>query len=125
MTRSSFWTREGRGITLATAIAVVGTGVALVGSRDVQRGNASESEARALYDQALVAQRQARYRDAREGYLRALAVDPRMADARYNLAVLTHAAGADDEARHDLEALTAAAPDDPRIPGLRASLAKP
>jgi len=35
--------------------------------------------------------------DAREGYLRALAMDPKMVDARYNLAVLTQGVGADDE----------------------------
>jgi tetratricopeptide (TPR) repeat protein len=81
-------------------------------------------DARVLYDQALVAQKQGRYRDAREGYLRALAVDPKMADARYNLVVLTHAAGADDEARHHLDLLAAIAPGDARLVALRASLSR-
>ena len=81
-------------------------------------------DAHAAYDQALVAQTQGRYRDAREGYLRALSIDPKMADARYNLALLTHGAGADDEARHHLEMLATIAPDDARLPALRATLAK-
>jgi Flp pilus assembly protein TadD len=82
------------------------------------------SNARVVYDVALVAQNQGRYREAREGYLKALSIDPKMVDARYNLAVLTHAAGADDEARHHLDALAAIAPGDPRIAGLRAMLAQ-
>jgi tetratricopeptide (TPR) repeat protein len=81
-------------------------------------------DARAAFDVALVAQKQGRYRDAREGYLRALSIDPKMVDARYNLALLAHGVGADDEARHDLNALVDIAPDDPRIPGLRAMLAR-
>jgi tetratricopeptide (TPR) repeat protein len=89
-----------------------------------QAARLAPDDARVAYDQALVAQSEARYREAREGYLRALSLDPKMADARYNLAVLTHGAGADDEARHNLDELAAIAPDDPRIAPLRAMLVK-
>jgi tetratricopeptide (TPR) repeat protein len=63
------------------------------------------------------------YRQAREAFLHALALDPKLVDARYQLAVLTITAKAYDEARHDVDELAAIAPDDPRIPGLRAALA--
>jgi tetratricopeptide (TPR) repeat protein len=89
-----------------------------------QAARLAPDDARVAYDQALVAQSESRYREARESYLRALSLDPKMADARYNLAILTHGAGADDEARHDLEELAAIAPNDPRIPALRAILVK-
>jgi tetratricopeptide (TPR) repeat protein len=77
---------------------------------------------RAVFDAAVIAQRQGRYHDAREGYLRALAIDPKMADARYNLVVLTRAGNADGEARHHLHELEAIAPKDPRIAALKAAL---
>ena len=98
-------------------------GVLLLGSGDLDGAaaafeavlRASPADARATYDLALVAQRRGRYRDAREGYLRALALNPGLVDARYNLVVLTHAGGFDDEARHHLDKLIAA---DPRYPGI-------
>ncbi len=88
---------------------------------------ASEPEnAPANYDLALVAHRKNRYRDAREGYLRALKLDPTYLDARYNLVLLTHDAGADQEASHHLDELRKAAPNDARIDGLaRALSARP
>jgi tetratricopeptide (TPR) repeat protein len=82
----------------------------------------SPTDARAAFDAAVIAQQQGRYHDAREGYLKALSLDPKMADARYNLVILTHARNADDEARHHLAELKAIAPNDPRIPGLEAQL---
>ena len=80
------------------------------------------NDARTVFDAAVIAQQQGRYHDAREGYLRALALDPKMSDARYNLVILTHARNADDEARHHLSELKSIAPNDPRIPGLEAQL---
>jgi tetratricopeptide (TPR) repeat protein len=82
------------------------------------------SDARTAFNVALVAQKQGRFRDAREGYLRALALDPKMADARYNLVLLTHGVGANDEANHDLDELERIAPDDARIGALRATLGR-
>jgi tetratricopeptide (TPR) repeat protein len=64
----------------------------------------------ARYNFALVAQKQNRYRDAREGYLAVLRASPRELDARYNLALLVHSAGANAESRHHLEKLKAIAP---------------
>ncbi len=78
----------------------------------------------AVYDNALVAQHRNRYHDAREGYLHALRIDPTFADARYNLVGLTLNAGAVAEAQHHLDELVARHPTDPRLPALRAALAR-
>ena len=78
-----------------------------------------------VYNLALIADRAHRYQDAREGYLAALRLDPNLADARYNLAVLTARAGVAGEARHNLEELQRIAPTDPRIPSLRQALGPP
>jgi Flp pilus assembly protein TadD len=78
-----------------------------------------------VLETAETAQRQGRFHDAREGYLNALALDPTLADARYNLAILTHSAGANEEASHDLAELEKIAPGDPRIAQLKALLNKP
>jgi Flp pilus assembly protein TadD len=80
---------------------------------------------RATYDLALVADRRQQFHDAREGYLRALRLDPTMADARVNLAVLTYSRGAVDEAQHHVEELLKIAPNDARIPSLFQMLSKP
>lgn len=80
----------------------------------------------ALYNLALLAQIQNRYREAREGYLKVLQVAPKHADSRYNLGVLTHSVGALDETRHNLEQLKAiVAADDERVKKLEALLAGP
>jgi tetratricopeptide (TPR) repeat protein len=80
------------------------------------------ADPRVAFDLGIVEQGEHHYREAREAYLRALSLDPRMADARYQLAVLTHGVQADDEARHHLDELAAIAPNDPRIAPLRATL---
>jgi len=80
----------------------------------------------ALYNLALTAQIQNRYRDAREGYLHVLRVAPKNADARYNLGVLTHSVGATAEAKHHLEELEKIAPpDDQRVKKLKKLLTQP
>jgi tetratricopeptide (TPR) repeat protein len=76
-----------------------------------------------IYDQALVAQKLGEYHAAREGYLRVLALDRTSMDARYNLVVLTHGAGADAEARHHVDEMAKISPGDSRIPLLRTLLA--
>lgn len=87
-----------------------------------QAERVSPREARVLLDRGVLEQGEHHYREAREAYLQALKLDPNMADARYNLAVLTHSVKADDEARHNLDELVAIAPSDPRIPQLREML---
>jgi Flp pilus assembly protein TadD len=82
----------------------------------------STNDAQAAFEAGVAAQKLGRFHDAREAYLRALALDPAQVDARYNLAVLTHGVGADDEARHHLQELESVAPQDRRIAGLRAAL---
>lgn len=77
----------------------------------------------AVYDLALIADRQGHYHDAREGYLSALVLDPNMVDARYNLALLTLHAGSLGEAGHDADELARVNPGDPRLVGLRQSIA--
>jgi Flp pilus assembly protein TadD len=79
----------------------------------------------ATYDHALVADRQQRYHDAREGYLHALALDPTNAEARYNLVVLTHAHGATLEAQHHVDEFAAKHPNDARLITLRQIVATP
>ncbi len=86
---------------------------------------AQPSSAQATYDLALIAQKKNQYRDAREGYLRALKLDPQMADARYNLVVLTRDLGATLEAQHHVDEFVAAYPNDPRILALRMLVATP
>jgi Flp pilus assembly protein TadD len=76
----------------------------------------------ATYDLALTAERLGHYREAREGYLATLQLDPSFVEARYNLAVLLFRAGARDEAMHALDELTRIAPGDPRLPELRRTL---
>jgi tetratricopeptide (TPR) repeat protein len=94
---------------------VLGGGILLHARRP-----AGPDPARAAFERALAAQQMGRFHEAREGYLRALALDPNLADARYQLALLTHAANAQDESRHDLAELERIAPGDPRISSLRA-----
>jgi hypothetical protein len=62
------------------------------------------------YNLAWLAHRQNRYHHAREGYLATLRADSHHLDARYNLALLVHTAGATLEAKHHLEQLKAVAP---------------
>lgn len=77
------------------------------------------------YDLGVLAQSAHDYNTARTAYLRALAIDPKLADARYNLAELTHSVGANDEAAHHVDELAKISPNDPRVPALRAKLAAP
>jgi Flp pilus assembly protein TadD len=83
------------------------------------------SNVQATYDHALVADRQQRYHDAREGYLRTLALEPGNADARYNLVVLTHAHGASLEAQHHVDEFALKHPNDGRVLALRQLVATP
>jgi tetratricopeptide (TPR) repeat protein len=78
------------------------------------------SDVAALFDLALVDQAENRYHFAREGYLKVLRLEPRQLDARYNLAVLTNAAGARAEAEHHVAEFEKAAPrGDTRVAALR------
>lgn len=79
----------------------------------------------ALFDSALVADRQHRYGEARSAYLRVLALDPRRKEARHHLGVMAHGIGAENEARHHLEKLELMAPGDPLVADLRSVLATP
>lgn len=85
--------------------------------------SADPASVQAVYDLALIAQRRDQYREAREGYLRTLRMDPNLSDARYNLVVLTHDHGATLEAQHHVDEFAKAYPNDPRIATLRGILA--
>ncbi|MFZ5891382.1 MAG: tetratricopeptide repeat protein [Myxococcota bacterium] len=78
----------------------------------------------ALANLGLVAQRQNRYLDARETYLKVTRLDPRHKDARYNLALLTQSVGARAEAEHHLTKFEKIAPNDERLPRLRTLIAQ-
>ncbi|WP_420894956.1 tetratricopeptide repeat protein [Sorangium cellulosum] len=67
-----------------------------------------------LYNLALIDDKRGDYNGAREGYLAALKADPRNADARYNLALLTFRAGIVEESRHHARKFLEAFPEDPR-----------
>src|SRR5206468_2573390 len=71
------------------------------------------------------AQRQNRYTDARELYLKVANLDPSHRNSRYNLAIMAHSVGANDEAQHHLAKFESIAPGDERIPKLRALLGTP
>lgn len=79
----------------------------------------------ALYNLALVRQRQNRYLEAREGYLKVLRLRPAHAGARFNLGVFAHSIGAKEEAQHHLAKLRASAPNSPLVAQLEALLARP
>lgn len=111
-----------RGLVLAAAVAIIGVAAARTLPPRLAAPHSASNDARDVFAAALAAERRGSYHEAREGYLRALSLDPKMADARYQLALLTHAARADEEARYNLEQLEAIAPNDPRLPGLRATL---
>jgi tetratricopeptide (TPR) repeat protein len=71
-------------------------------------------DADATYDLALLADRVNDYNGAREGYLRALDLDPHKSDARYNLALLTLRQGVLAESQHHAQRFVESYPDDPR-----------
>jgi tetratricopeptide (TPR) repeat protein len=79
----------------------------------------------ALFNLALVAQRQNRYTEARELYLKVANLDPTHKNSRYNLAIMAHSIGANDEANHHLAKFESIAPGDERLPKLKALLASP
>ncbi|MBI5513982.1 MAG: tetratricopeptide repeat protein [Deltaproteobacteria bacterium] len=82
----------------------------------------SRDEAGALHGLGLLAERQGRYNDAREAFLRALAASPGGREPRMHLARLTASAGARDEALHHLEVLLREHPGDPEALALRREL---
>jgi len=103
----------------------------LAGALAIARGELSEAhtwlaplarqnpvDPRVAYNLALVADRQGDYNAAREGYLRALRADGKMAEARYNVALLTWRAGVMKEAHHHASRFLDAFPADPRGPEL-------
>jgi tetratricopeptide (TPR) repeat protein len=80
----------------------------------------------AVFNMAVLHQRRNSYDLARQGYLKALALNPTHLDARYNLVLLTLGAGAGDEARHHYTKLTASAgASDPRVVRLADRFAVP
>jgi tetratricopeptide (TPR) repeat protein len=83
---------------------------------------ADPENARALYNRGVIAQRQGDYNVARTSYLGALGSDPSMADARYNLALLTWTNRVTDEARHHVAKFKEGWPADPRVAKLEAML---
>jgi superkiller protein 3 len=118
----------GRGIPAELLLGIVLYGEGDLGGADVQFQHVlaeNPMSAQATYDHALVADRQSRYHDAREGYLRALQLDPKNADARYNLTIMTHTHGATMEAKHHLDVFAATFPGDARIAQLTQALAVP
>lgn len=87
---------------------------------------ADAQNARARLIVARIADTRDHYRDAREGYFRALELRPDFVEARYRLAKLVYRAGARDEARHHLEKLRGVAPPgDPRLLELEQALSRP
>jgi tetratricopeptide (TPR) repeat protein len=82
-----------------------------------------------VFRSAVAAQEADHYRGAREGFLKTLRIEPKHIEARYRLALITHAIGAKAESANHVEKLKKIAPlDDPRVSRaaqLRSSSAKP
>jgi Flp pilus assembly protein TadD len=76
----------------------------------------------AVYNLAVIGDREGNYNQAREGYLKALKLRPAMANARYNLALLTLRNGFAEEAKNHIRRFVEAFPDDPRRAGLEARM---
>lgn len=81
-------------------------------------------DALAFYNRGLIAQRADRYNAARTAYIAALRLQPNLADARYNLALLVWSQGAKDEARHHVTRFLEMFPEDTRGPALRQMMTK-
>jgi tetratricopeptide (TPR) repeat protein len=75
---------------------------------------ADPNDAIATYDLALVCDKRDDFNAARNGYLAALHIDPQLADARYNVALLTYRRGVYAEAEHHAQRFVEAFPGDPR-----------
>ncbi|WP_437942264.1 tetratricopeptide repeat protein [Sorangium sp. So ce341] len=99
---------------LAGALAILAGDLDGARARLAPLAEQDPSDAEALYNLALVADKRGDYNGARQGYLAALKADPRNADARYNLALLTFRAGILEESRHHVRKFIDAFPDDPR-----------
>ncbi|MEO6598366.1 MAG: tetratricopeptide repeat protein [Polyangiaceae bacterium] len=84
---------------------------------------ANPNDAEAAFSAAVCNDRLGHYAAAREGFLQTLRIDPKHAEARKYLVLLTYNAGAKDEARHHLEKLAELLPkDSPTITELDALL---
>jgi len=66
------------------------------------------------FNTGLIADKEGRYNEAREGYLAALRLRPTFANSRYNLALLTLRYGFTEEARNHAVRFREAFPEDPR-----------
>lgn len=99
---------------LAGALAILAGDLDGAKARLTPLAEQDPSDAEALYNLALIADKRGDYNGARQGYLAALKADPRSADARYNLALLTFRAGIVEESRHHVRKFLDAFPDDPR-----------
>lgn len=109
----------GTGARLLIGSAQLGAGELASARATFQRAVAADStSAVAHYHVGLVADREGKYHDAREGYLAALRADANLVEARYALVVLTGRNGAVQEAQNHLAKLRALAPNDPRLPAL-------
>ncbi|NUO52678.1 MAG: tetratricopeptide repeat protein [Polyangiaceae bacterium] len=74
----------------------------------------SPDDADVVYDLGLIADHHNQYNQAREAYLKALKLDSKQANARYNLAVLTNRYGFADEAKSHARRFRETFPQDPR-----------
>jgi tetratricopeptide (TPR) repeat protein len=75
---------------------------------------ADPNDAEVVYDLALIADKKNEYNKARQGYLAALRANPKMADARYNLAYLTLNNNVLEEGKHHAAKFAELAPGDRR-----------
>jgi Flp pilus assembly protein TadD len=105
----------GRDAKLLLAALLIGAGE-LDGAEPVLKQLAADSpdDPEVAYDLGLIADRRNKYNEAREAYLKALKLRPTLADARYNLAVLTNRYGFAEEAKSHARRFREAFPKDPR-----------
>lgn len=108
--------RDGR--LLAGALAILGNDLDGAKALLEPAKAAFPNDGDVLYNLALVADKKGDFNGARQGYLAALKAKPALADARYNLVLLTERFKIGAESQHHAQRFVKDFPTDPRAPGL-------
>ena len=116
-----------RGAAHARAIVAIAENKLELARRDLsEQLGRDPSDATARFFLGLAHQQSEHYREARQTYLKLLHEQPKHIDARYQLVLLTHSVGANDEAQHHLAELKRISPiADPRLTSASALLSAP
>jgi tetratricopeptide (TPR) repeat protein len=113
----------GRDASLLLGAICISTGDLDAASRALEPLAADAGDTEAQFDLALIADKRNDYNRARNGYLAALRADPKNADARFNLTLLTLRRGVIAEAQHHAQRFAEAFPGDRRNQSLASAIA--